>query len=171
MSSLDDAIREHLELKRRLGASDDEIKQKEAEAFGKGERPARLSPQEAEPTPAEPGPEPDAREQPFTDEELVAAEPAPNGEHSTAEWDPVDFPSTQRTSTADEIFEPDEVPADESLTVRDERRLHEDPVEEPPTPGLAAEDVLEETPEFLEETPEHDRLWFEQRPPKDFDFD
>jgi hypothetical protein len=33
------------------------------------------------------------------------------------------------------------------------------------------EDLLEETPEFLEETPEHDRLWFEQRPPRDFDFD
>ena len=28
-----------------------------------------------------------------------------------------------------------------------------------------------ELPEFLEETPESDRLWFEQRPPKDFDFD
>jgi hypothetical protein len=35
----------------------------------------------------------------------------------------------------------------------------------------ADEDVLEETPEFLQDTPEHDRLWFEQRPPKDFDFD
>jgi hypothetical protein len=34
----------------------------------------------------------------------------------------------------------------------------------------ADEDVLEETPEFLQETPEHDRLWFEQKPPKDFDF-
>jgi hypothetical protein len=33
------------------------------------------------------------------------------------------------------------------------------------------EDLLEETPDFLEETPEHDRLWFEQRPPRDFDFD
>ena len=33
-----------------------------------------------------------------------------------------------------------------------------------------ADDVLEETPEFLAETPEHDRLWFEQRPPRDFDF-
>ena len=31
-------------------------------------------------------------------------------------------------------------------------------------------DELEETPEFLQETPEHDRLWFEQKPPKDFDF-
>ncbi|MBA3408178.1 MAG: hypothetical protein H0U06_08995, partial [Solirubrobacterales bacterium] len=35
----------------------------------------------------------------------------------------------------------------------------------------ADEDVLEETPEFLQETPEHDRLWFEQKPPRDFDFD
>ena len=40
------------------------------------------------------------------------------------------------------------------------------PDEEPP-----AEDVLEETPEFLQETPEHDRLWFEQKPPRDFDWD
>ena len=32
-------------------------------------------------------------------------------------------------------------------------------------------DVLEETPEFLQDTPDHDRLWFEQRPPRDFDFD
>ena len=34
-----------------------------------------------------------------------------------------------------------------------------------------SEDPLEETPEFLEDTPEEDRLWFEQRPPKDFDLD
>ena len=33
------------------------------------------------------------------------------------------------------------------------------------------EDVLEETPEFLQDAPEHDRLWFEQKPPRDFDFD
>jgi hypothetical protein len=32
-------------------------------------------------------------------------------------------------------------------------------------------DVIEETPEFLQDTPDHDRLWFEQKPPKDFDFD
>ncbi len=42
--------------------------------------------------------------------------------------------------------------------------------EEPPEEG-DEEDVLEETPEFLQDTPDHDRLWFEQRPPKDFDFD
>ena len=38
-------------------------------------------------------------------------------------------------------------------------------------PGGDAADVLEETPDFLQETPEHDRLWFEQKPPRDFDFD
>lgn len=31
-------------------------------------------------------------------------------------------------------------------------------------------DALEDTPEFLEESPEDDDAWFEQRPPKDFDF-
>ena len=33
------------------------------------------------------------------------------------------------------------------------------------------DDMLEETPEFLQDAPDHDRLWFEQRPPRDFDFD
>jgi hypothetical protein len=37
--------------------------------------------------------------------------------------------------------------------------------------GEEEADVLEETPEFLQDTPEHDRLWFEQHPPRDFDFD
>ena len=45
---------------------------------------------------------------------------------------------------------------------------------EPPAdyvaPDEEGEDLLEETPEFLQETPEHDRLWFEQKPPRDFDF-
>ncbi|MEH3054035.1 MAG: hypothetical protein PGN13_08545 [Patulibacter minatonensis] len=38
-----------------------------------------------------------------------------------------------------------------------------------PTPD-PDHDVLDETPDFLQETPEHDRMWFEQRPPRDFDF-
>lgn len=41
----------------------------------------------------------------------------------------------------------------------------------PDAPTSQDEDVLEETPEFLQDTPDHDRLWFEQRPPRDFDFD
>jgi len=53
--------------------------------------------------------------------------------------------------------------------VRDDR--DEDTARGRDEPAQAEEDVLEETPEFLQETPEHDRLWFEQRPPRDFDFD
>ena len=56
------------------------------------------------------------------------------------------------------LTEPDEVPAEESL-------------EKPKPEPTGDEDVLEETPEFLQETPEHDRLWFEQKPPRDFDWD
>jgi CapZ-interacting protein len=58
----------------------------------------------------------------------------------------------------------------------DEIEVEQDEDPEPlPDPEAAAprheEDVLEETPDFLEETPEDDQLWFEQKPPKDFDFD
>jgi hypothetical protein len=40
-----------------------------------------------------------------------------------------------------------------------------------PQRASSDDDVLEETPEFLQDAPDHDRLWFEQRPPRDFDFD
>ena len=158
MGSLDDAIREHLELKRRLGASDDEIKEKEAEAFGKGNRPAPPEPEAAERRA-------DAAEEPFIDDEprrrrAGRERPAQRpltGSRPTS-------PSTQRTSTADEIFEPDEVPAgrvaDGARRARRARPARTSRAEPP------EEDVLEETPEFLEETPEQDRLWFEQRPPR-----
>lgn len=38
-------------------------------------------------------------------------------------------------------------------------------------PATGHEDVLEDTPRFLEDAPEDDDLWFEQKPPKDFDLD
>ena len=47
----------------------------------------------------------------------------------------------------------------------------EEGFEEEPGEPAEGEDVLEETPDFLQDTPDHDRLWFEQRPPRDFDFD
>jgi hypothetical protein len=62
----------------------------------------------------------------------------------------------------------------------------EPPAEEPPRaagepdseegevvydPDTGHEDVLEDTPRFLEDAPEDDDLWFEQKPPKDFDLD
>ena len=39
MGILDEAIREHLELKRQHGADDSELEQLEDEAFGQAERP------------------------------------------------------------------------------------------------------------------------------------
>src|SRR5919204_4538932 len=68
MGALDDAIREHLELKRRQGVSEEELKRKEDEAFGR----ARLGPTTARPAgdELEPAPEPPAdlafaEEEPF----------------------------------------------------------------------------------------------------------
>jgi hypothetical protein len=73
--------------------------------------------------------------------------------------------------------EPD-VELEEELEAELEEELAEDP--EKPEDALVDSDlededgdndVLEDTPDFLQETPEHDRLWFEQKPPRDFDFD
>jgi hypothetical protein len=47
----------------------------------------------------------------------------------------------------------------------------EDDEPEPAKRASEHEDVLEDTPDFLEDAPEDDNLWFEQQPPKDFDFD
>jgi hypothetical protein len=71
-------------------------------------------------------------------------------------------------------------PAPEPLTPAPEPRTPPPAAPEPPAaadprpdfdPDTGHEDVLEDTPDFLENAPEDDDLWFEQRPPKDFDFD
>jgi hypothetical protein len=41
----------------------------------------------------------------------------------------------------------------------------------PPSEPDRGGDVLEEAPDFVDEPPEHERLWFEQKPPRGFDFD
>ena len=110
--------------------------------------------------------------QPEGGEEPVADPPAPEPESEVAAYaappaeDP-EPPLNQEPPPAPAQPEPgyeedpwladerDEVPADEALQAK----------------PSGEEDVLEETPEFLQETPEHDRLWFEQKPPKDFDWD
>jgi hypothetical protein len=300
MSILDDAIREHLELKRAHGADDVELKRLEDEAFGPPQRPDEPDPLAEAPTeflltpetgveeaseesgrripniadlqePPEPpvapvpeeapkaeqAPEPEPEDGPAeeeqpameheaiadaghsteerhaiasqpteifdvegelaeraaegdapSDDELVDAErgeprlapPAENDEPAD-EFD--EFFSEQRLS--DELNQaleaplPDEpgapateeaavfVDADEEEqgeVVDDERAeeesgefelAEEDKPAEPhePVPPAASsgpEDVLEDTPEFLEESPEDDDLWFEQKPPKDIDF-
>ena len=158
MGSLDDAIREHLELKRQRGATDDEVKRQEEEAFGRGRRPV---PEQA---PADDALAPD---EPLAADELEAAEPQSNGQPAEHHEPPPVFEP--------EPFEPDEVPAEESLqpemTVRDARDETAEWDETGDRGAPASDDPLEETPEFLEGSPEEDRLWFEQRPPKDFDLD
>ena len=52
----------------------------------------------------------------------------------------------------------------------EEEDFEEDDVEEDDVED-EDEDLLEETPDFLQDTPEGERLWFEQGEPKDFDFD
>jgi hypothetical protein len=81
MGILDDAIREHLDLKRRLGADDDELKKLEGEAFGPPTRPGEPDFPEQPPT-GESSIGPDTVEAPFdagagpaTDEEPVAQVP------------------------------------------------------------------------------------------------
>jgi hypothetical protein len=153
MGLLDDAIREHLELKRRHGADPGEIERQEQEALGSARR-GEFAP--------EGGPAPPPA--PFDADEAVpeAIEP-PEYEEATPEAAAVAAGFDEDPWLEEER---DEVPAEESLEPPPEE-------EEPPAAeaGEQREDVLEETPEFLQETPEHDRLWFEQRPPRDFDWD
>jgi hypothetical protein len=81
---------------------------------------------------------------PLTDEHEI---PAPVAEPSALVYD-------------DQDEEDDEPGADED----DRGRPDYDP-------DTGHEDVLEDTPDFLEDAPEDDELWFEQKPPKDFDLD
>lgn len=71
----------------------------------------------------------------------------------------------------DEPAEPEEEPESEEYEAPETSEEPEPVAESEPASAHHEEDVLEETPDFLEETPEDDQLWFEQKPPKDFDFD
>jgi hypothetical protein len=71
----------------------------------------------------------------------------------------------------DEPAESDEEPESEEYEAPETAEEPAPAAESEPEPAHHEEDVLEETPDFLEETPEDDQLWFEQKPPKDFDFD
>ena len=206
MGLLDEAIREHLELKRRRGADPTEIERLEREALG----PVRRI--QAESAAAE---APEMADEGFElaghggDHGLVAErdeagvdfghddgfgheiEPEYAAEH--------DYPGLEESEPADEhqplapepaevhgvVPPPEPTPAlDEPEPRAPDRPVYEDPGVETAEYDVEAEHeaeradeqvgdegVLEETPEFLQDAPEHDRLWFEQRPPKDFDFD
>jgi hypothetical protein len=211
MGLLDDAIREHLELKRRRGADSTEVARQEREAFGP---PGRG---ELDMAPAEPAPyrEPVAGESATllheapTSLHVVGAEhpvqtepPRPHGDPAdalpAAEPAPDHAAPAERPPVIEEhpVVEhrvdlpPAPVQPTREFDAGEVRDATTPPPRDPAAPSVAPEpehapepaapraeegaeegdDVLEETPEFLQETPEHDRLWFEQRPPRDFDF-
>jgi hypothetical protein len=131
------------------------------------------------------------------DEDVAADEPEDAGEETAAFYDQEVEPELD-LADLDLALEPED--AEEPEAVIGEETGSEAPVETveysveeeltPPGPPLPeepgedaaeehgpeeaesdAEDVLEETPEFLRDQPEDDQLWFEQGEPKDFDFD
>jgi hypothetical protein len=194
MGLLDEAIKEHLELKRRHGADPGEVARLEHEALG----PARRDPAPAamadEPVAAQDAPEPVAQD-PYRDDEggiydEVTAEerleaPVHHVEPEAAEPEPEPEPASEpEPEPAAEVEQPtrqfslEEVQAaSQGTTAPAPEQAPDEPEPPPPVEDVVpadeepeGEDVLEETPEFLQETPEHDRLWFEQKPPRDFDF-
>jgi hypothetical protein len=216
MGLLDDAIRDHLDLKRRRGADPGEVERAEREALGPVRRnptPSELAEAEAAAGPEgalaydqadEDGWSHDSLQEPPAEAGLYDESQADTGVYedpADAPVPPPEFPGAHAAPVREfeeaPVAEPfDEDPFDEEPFEEDEP-AHKSSTAEgdraaPPMGGvgpetaeydvedaLAAEDhqgggdddVLEETPEFLQDTPEHDRLWFEQRPPRDFDFD
>ena len=179
MGQLDEAIRAHLELKRKHGASEEELQAEEPEALGpvRRETPAVEIEDDAPPEDLAEGYEPAALESVDLQEEPLEELP-PEAFH-----EPVTPLPDDEVEPPTEVLDEPEPPFEEDLAEPEEDL--EDPLEpaagQTPPRGFDAvreppleegeEDVLEETPDFLQETPEHDRLWFEQKPPRDFDFD
>jgi hypothetical protein len=208
MGVLDDAIREHLDLKRRHGVAEEELRRQEEEALGPARR--EVAPEEADEdgdgavaedehaaeadaapaAEAAPEPEPDEPElseslpehalrSDVHEDQAVLDEPTedhdPAGNSLVDEAPPLagdTVPHGFEALDDDELLDEEEPPLEEEPLADDEEPLaHEEPADDDdPSEGDDA-DLLEDTPEFLQETPEHDRLWFEQKPPRDFDFD
>jgi len=122
--------------------------------------------------------------------EVSVQGPAPDDDD---EYDDEDDAFWNEQRLSDELDQALEAPVEETAPVaepepeledepqyEDEPESEELPVVEETAPEPVAEaepeaahpeeDVLEETPDFLEDS-EDDQLWFEQKPPKDFDFD
>jgi hypothetical protein len=193
MGLLDDAIREHLELKRLKGADPGAVAREEKDALGPVPRTGH--PEDGPPEGGEVGPSPDADGSFFPGAESAPpAGPAGVGQE-TAEINmeaelqmqadlghdteaagddrtpppghPAHGPSATEESLEWEVpaNRPDHLEHRPGLEGEGDSRAHGHP-----EGGHHVEDVLEETPDFLRDTPEQERLWFEQRPPRDFDF-
>jgi hypothetical protein len=175
MGLLDDAIREHLELQRRRGADPSEVERAEQEALGPVRRfpdappeaNAAVGVEEPEETLDEPEETPEAADvgQP-TSEVQAVDEPHPSpvrADRPPPEAEPTTDQLEQETSEYELHERPDHDSTGVDRLAAGDHESEGGPIED--------DDVLEETPEFLQDAPEHDRLWFEQRPPRDFDFD
>lgn len=171
MGYLDDAIREHLELKRRRGAPADELEREESEALGPiggddlhGEAPdepaGEADDESSGPLAAQQFAEPVADHVEPVAEPATAVQPEPTLAEQLDEDDAVDQPT--QSYAIEEI--------EDALAPEGAREHAQRPRAEAGDPTATDDDVLEATPDFLQETPEHERLWFEQKPPKDFDF-
>jgi hypothetical protein len=170
MGLFDEAIREHLELKRRGGADPEGVGHQEREVLG--------PPPSSSPDPPDFGPR--GQETAELDMSTVLAEEPPSSPGEFRDDDP-EAGAGEREVRAGEVPEASpgdslewEIPGDPRGSNGSAGQEH--PGEDPPggtahdEHGETPEDVLEETPDFLRETPEQERLWFEQRPPRDFDF-
>jgi hypothetical protein len=178
MGLLDDAIRDHLELKRRHGADPGEVARLEHEALGPARREPMAAASVAEEEPPYVVPEDEYGDEVPAEERLDAPvhhhEPEPQAE-APAEPAPVDEPEPEPEAEVGQPTQQFSLSELEAASEEDEPAEPAEPAEGAEPAERAAgepdpDDVLEETPEFLQETPEHDRLWFEQKPPRDFDF-
>lgn len=174
MGLLDDAIREHLELKRLRGADPGEVAREEKDALGPVPRKNTAEPDEGA-----------SNREASSDAEasLVSLPPTaritdPHASHVSQET--VEINMEAELAADIEVEHERKVVDDLSTDSAHSRTNSEESLEwempneadtdEDSKPTEPVEDVLEETPDFLRDTPEQDRLWFEQRPPRDFDF-
>jgi hypothetical protein len=190
MGLLDDAIREHMELKRLRGGDPTVIARQEQDALGPvlheqnvPEDAAAHVDEDAVPHLGN-APEDAAA---HVDEDAAAhMENAPEDAVPHVETPALQAPEDVSSQDPQSAQDPDFANVGEETaeldmrTVLDEQHEAADRAGQIDSAGLAVapdesgepvEDVLEETPDFLRETPEQERLWFEQQPPRDFDFD
>lgn len=128
---------------------------------------------EAEPADAEPEVHAVADEQPLSDEdEEFWDEKRLSDELDQALEAPVELQEPDLAPEPSPEPQPESAPepeaAEQPATGEEEAPSAAEPA---PPPSAGHEDALDETPDFLEDKPEDDQLWFEQKPPKDFDFD
>jgi hypothetical protein len=102
--------------------------------------------------------------------------PSEEVEQPSEEFEPpseeTEQPSEEFEAPSEEYEQPSEefeAPSEEAPRAATEPPSEESAIDYDPDTGH--EDVLEDTPRFLEDAPEDDDLWFEQKPPKDFDLD